>query len=655
MSGLSKSRPGGKRWRRIGIVLGCVAVLAGSGYWVRSVLLPRATAQVPPAAPAPAAAPAATPTTGPSDYASRVVAYVYETEPITREELGEHLIDRFGADKLELLVNKRIIETACRQRNLDVTAAEIETALAQDLEGLTMDRNTFIKTVLGKYRKTLYEWKEDVIRPKLLLTKLCRDQVRLTEEQIQRAYEAEYGEKIECQLIVWKGPDAAKRAAAEYAKLRDKPEAFELAAKSQEDSELAASGGKIKPFGRYTMDDDNFERQVFRLQPGELSEVIHTVKGGEGAAVVKCIRRYPANTAVSMDTVRPALVKEVLDREVQKKLPFTFRGLHTQAHPELLKDRVKPGHVPAVPPGAPRSSEVVAVYNGNMSVTREDLGEFLIARHGAEHLEFLVNRHIIARECGQRNLSVTDQEIEADLQSDLKKLAVDLERFQKEYLGPYKKNLYEWKEDVIRPRLLLAKLCRDRVKVTEEELQQAYEAHYGEQLECRIILWPPDQTKFALAQYTRIRDNPALFEQEAKRQASSSLAANGGKIPQFGRHSFGNEEVEQAAFSLQPGELSTLVGTPEGNVVLKLDKRIPAKTSVSLESVRAELTREVIERKVQREMQVAFSELRTKAHPRVLIQDSSRPVDLTEETKRVMSQADEALKPTAPKDRPTTH
>src|SRR6516162_6233416 len=87
-------------WRGVVVLTGCVAVVAGAGYWVRTALLPRADAQTPPAAQAQAPGAVA----GVSDYAQRVVAYVYESEPITREQLGDYLIDRHG-DKLELLVH----------------------------------------------------------------------------------------------------------------------------------------------------------------------------------------------------------------------------------------------------------------------------------------------------------------------------------------------------------------------------------------------------------------------------------------------------------------------------------------------------------------------------------------------------------------------
>src|SRR5260370_34641566 len=43
-----------------------------------------------------------------SDYSQRVVAYIHGNIPVTREELGEFLIARQGASKVELLVNRRL-------------------------------------------------------------------------------------------------------------------------------------------------------------------------------------------------------------------------------------------------------------------------------------------------------------------------------------------------------------------------------------------------------------------------------------------------------------------------------------------------------------------------------------------------------------------
>ena len=134
---------------------------------------------------------------------SRVVAYVYDNMPVTREELGEYLIARYGTERLDLLCNKKIIDNECRKVGIEVTAAEVENSLSEDLKGLNVDRKTFVDKVLKNYRKNLYEWKEDVIRPKLMLSKLVRSRVKVTDEDVKKAFDAYYGEKVECRIVMY--------------------------------------------------------------------------------------------------------------------------------------------------------------------------------------------------------------------------------------------------------------------------------------------------------------------------------------------------------------------------------------------------------------------------------------------------------------------
>ena len=129
-----------------------------------------------------------------SDYSQRVVAYIYGSIPITREDLGEYLIARHGTNKVELLVNRKIIEHACQQAGVTVTPEEVEAVIEDDLKQLSIDRSMFVKHYLKNYNKTLYEWKEDVIRPRLLLNKLCRARINVTDQDLRQAFEAKYGE-----------------------------------------------------------------------------------------------------------------------------------------------------------------------------------------------------------------------------------------------------------------------------------------------------------------------------------------------------------------------------------------------------------------------------------------------------------------------------
>jgi parvulin-like peptidyl-prolyl isomerase len=642
MPARKKVRPTRRGWRGMAILGGCLALIAGAGYWIRSSMLPRADAQTPIPAATPAAAPALA-DQPPSDYPRRVVAYLYDNEPVTREQFGDYLIERH-ADKLELLINKRIIDDACRQYNIEVTGGEIESALAEQLQGFAVDQNTFVNTILARYHKNINEWKEDVIRSRLLMAKLCRSRVKVSDDELQKAFEAAYGEKVECQIILWpKTKEGKEQALAEYAQLRDSAEAFDRKAKAQTvKPQLAATAGRVRPFGRYVMGDDNFDRIVFRLKPNEVSEVFETI---DGPVVVKCLRQIPADTSIRLESVRDKLTTEVAERKIAGEMQTAFDTLKRQANPQkYLRKKNKaedPDGLPACEPSQ-RYRQIIAVYhspaergNEGVGITREDFGEFLISRYGGEQIDFLINRIIIDRACQARGISVTPEEIEADLNNDLKKMGnIDLKLFEKDFLGPYNKNIYEWREDVVRPRLLMAKLCRDSVKVTDQDLQQDFEAEFGEKLEGRLILWPSDQVRYAMMQYTRIRDNPEAFDEMARHQASSTLASKGGKIGPFGRGSLGNKDVEDEAFKLHTGEMTTLLETPEGNVVFKLDKRIPPNKSVTLDSVRERLTREVFEQKLQREIQKTSLALRDKARPNIMLKDQHKPEDITASTKK---------------------
>jgi hypothetical protein len=308
--------------------LGSLAVL-----WVSRGTLSRASAR-PPATKARAQQPETppAPAASASDYSHRVVAYIYGTIPITREELGEYLIARMGPERLQALVNRRIIEHACKEKGVDVTAAEIEADLTETVRSLNTTRKEFEAQLLKPHNKTLYEWKEDAIRPRLLLTKMCRDRVHVADEDLQMAFEAYYGEKIDCRIIMWPLSEQA-HAMKMYPKIRDSEMEFERAAKTQASPTLAAAGGQVKPFGRHTAGNDKVEKAAFMLQPGELSQLLETP---EGYVVLKCVKRILPDTSKKLADVRDTLAKEVFDKKLQQEIPKYFKELSDQAQPNLI-------------------------------------------------------------------------------------------------------------------------------------------------------------------------------------------------------------------------------------------------------------------------------------------------------------------------------
>jgi RNA polymerase sigma factor (sigma-70 family) len=265
---------------------------------------------------------------------------------------------------------------------------------------------------------------------------------------------------------------------------------------------------------------------------------------------------------------------------------------------------------------AARRQPVAYIFQ-DVAITREELGDYLIARMGPDRLEALINRRILEHACRQKGITATEAEVEAALGEDIQALRRHGQDFAA-VLRQRGQTLRGWREDVIKPRLLLAKLCRGRVRVTEKDVRNAFEARYGEKVECQMILWPRGEREQAERTYEVIRTDGRQFQLAAGTQPTPALARADGHIPPVGRHSTGSEGLEEAAFRLREGEVSPLLDTPQGLLVVKCIRRLPADTSRRLEEEREQLRREVLDGLLQKEMGKALRELREQARPRVL-------------------------------------
>jgi hypothetical protein len=291
----------------------------------------------PPAAPAPAPMGGAVRPAQPQPVPEpdrRVVGYIYGNVPVTREELGDFLIARGGHEKLELLCNKKIIEIEAARRGITVTSVEISAGLEEDLRGLGIPLKDFEKHVLPKYNKSLYEWVEDVIKPKLLLTKMCKDRVKVTEEDIKKEYENRFGERRQAKIICWSKEDL-RAANAQWDIARKGDAEFDAIAKQQADPNLAAACGLVKPVGRHPEgQDETVVKTLYSMKVGEISGILE-VKAG--LMCIKCVAVVPAEPGVTFDDkMKAALHRELFEKRLSMEIPKFFQELKTAAAPNLL-------------------------------------------------------------------------------------------------------------------------------------------------------------------------------------------------------------------------------------------------------------------------------------------------------------------------------
>jgi PPIC-type PPIASE domain len=293
---------------------------------------------------------------------------------------------------------------------------------------------------------------------------------------------------------------------------------------------------------------------------------------------------------------------------------------------------------------------VASIYD-NTTITREELGEYLISRLGPERLELMINRRIVDMNCQAKGVVVTEAEVDAQFKAELKDLGnVTPQDFNNQILKRFNKTMFEWREDVIRPKLMLTKYCRPMVQVTEEDLHKAYEAKFGPKVECRMIAFAKDNKRRSDI-WVKIKDNEAEFAREAMSQYLPNLAASQGKIPPINKH-FGDAKIEAAAFALQPGQISPLIELPDGTfVVLKCDKHLPPNMVKTFADMRVELDKEMREVKLAQKIQEVFAQMRAQANPRIYLTSQVRQEDLERDVAKNLSQPGKSLvppRPTAP-------
>ncbi len=278
-----------------------------------------------------------------SDYSKRVIAYIYNNIPITREELGEYLIARFGKQRSDFLINRRIVELACQAKGIYVSDVEVENQLKEDLAGLSVPRpltqKEFETSILRRFNKTLFEWKEDVIRPKLAMEKLCRQRVVVTEEDVRNAFEAKYGEKVKCRWLVLPADERNKDKI--WAEVRQSDAAFTDWAKKQFMHPLASTGGEAPPIHRH-FSNAEIEREAFSLKPGEVSRILQLPPPEKYFVILKCDGQIGADTNKRLEEERLKLSNEVAAFKLQQEIPKAFQELRAQAKPvNFLVDTVR--------------------------------------------------------------------------------------------------------------------------------------------------------------------------------------------------------------------------------------------------------------------------------------------------------------------------
>ena len=262
------------------------------------------------------------------------VAALVNGEQITMRELAEACLDRHGEEVLEGLIEQKLIAQALRRANLEVTKEDIDAEIARAAGSLLPPRPdgkpdiekwlALCKEEMGIDEET---YRSEVVWRAVALRKLVANQVKVTEEDLQKGYEANYGPRVRALAIVL---DDLRRAQRVWELARSNPtkEYFgQLAAEYSIDPAARTLRGEIPPIQKHG-GQPVLEQEAFRLKPGELSGIIDI---GGGKYVILLCEGQTKPVDVDFQSVRDVLYEDIYEKKLRAEMSRFFDHLKDQA------------------------------------------------------------------------------------------------------------------------------------------------------------------------------------------------------------------------------------------------------------------------------------------------------------------------------------
>lgn len=194
---------------------------------------------------------------------------VINGEVITRARLADECVARKGEEILETLIARTLIDQALRAKKLEVTAAEID----QEIDNVAMrvaglGREAWLRTLDKERGISPMQYARDIIFPALALRKLAAPRVQVTALDMRNAFEAQYGEKLRCRMIM---VDKVQTAKEIWEELRKNPGGFEkLAMERSMDSGSRSLGGLLaEPISRHAYPQTVSDSAFYQLVDGD--------------------------------------------------------------------------------------------------------------------------------------------------------------------------------------------------------------------------------------------------------------------------------------------------------------------------------------------------------------------------------------------------
>ena len=130
------------------------------------------------------------------------VMAIVNGEDISRKDLENACVERFGEEVLESMVNKKLILHHCQKRGITITKQEVETEVDRMAKRFKLSREHWLELLANERGIGEAEYKRDILWPTIALRKLANEELAVSDEELRREFETQYGPSVRARIIV---------------------------------------------------------------------------------------------------------------------------------------------------------------------------------------------------------------------------------------------------------------------------------------------------------------------------------------------------------------------------------------------------------------------------------------------------------------------
>lgn len=252
--------------------------------------------------------------------------------------------------------------------------------------------------------------------------------------------------------------------------------------------------------------------------------------------------------------------------------------------------------------------------------------ERLLSKLTRDILNKMIEKKLQLQVARQMNIAINKTEVDAALDDIKVKNAFPDDETFKRALASENMTLEQYKKELTEQLMimrLVTKEVRSNVVISEEEIKRHYEEKkkdytIPEEARLRIIFFKGDDSvKKAEDVLSRIKGG-ADFADMAKKYSEDPTAKDGGDIG-FVKKGHMLPAIENSAFSLKKGEVSSVIKADSGYYIIKIEDR-KEPTYIPIEKVREEIEKSLYEQKANALYDEWLRDLRKNSHVEIKLQ-----------------------------------